>query len=133
MHYAEDCRQHKTTGIRNKSNNARKQPPCMCKNNNSNIACELAIGQYHTTNPECTKAYTDHNFQIVGQARSSFHLSFLETVYIKTQYPVLCRQTEFIFLIGLFTSKMVIGPNWSHLRLIRRILSRVMASGYIFR
>ena len=30
------------------------------------------------------KTYTDDNFRIIGQARSSFHLSVLESVYIKT-------------------------------------------------
>ena len=28
---------------------------------------------------------TDDNFRIIGQARSSFHLRFMESVYIKTQ------------------------------------------------
>ena len=39
---------------------------------------------------------------VSGQARSSFHLSVLESVYIKTQSPVLCRQKEFVFSLGLF-------------------------------
>ena len=36
------------------------------------------------------------------QARSSFHLGVLESVYIKTQNPVLCKQKEFVFSLGLF-------------------------------
>ena len=55
-----------------------------------------------STNLECAKTYTDYNFPIIGQARSSFHLSALESVYIKTQNPVLCRQKEFVFSLGLF-------------------------------
>ena len=70
--------------------------------NNSNINCESAIGQHIIANPECAKTYTDDNFRIIGQARSSFHLSVLESVYIKTQNPVLCRQKEFVFSLGLF-------------------------------
>ena len=54
------------------------------------------------TNPECAKTYTDDNFRIIGQARSSFHLGVLESVYIKTQNPVLCRQKEFVFFLKLF-------------------------------
>ena len=27
--------------------------------------------------PECAKTYTDNNFRIIGQARSSFHLGSL--------------------------------------------------------
>ena len=62
----------------------------------------LAIGQHLLTNPECAKTYTDDNFRIIGQGRSSFHLSVLESVYIKTQNPVLCKQKDFIFSLGIF-------------------------------
>ena len=66
------------------------------------INCESAIGQHLLTNPECAKTYTDDNFRIIGQGRSSFHLSVLESVYIKTQNPVLCKQKDFIFSLGIF-------------------------------
>ena len=70
---------------------------------NINDRCrESAIGQHLIANPECAKTYTDDNFRIIGQARSSFHLSVLESVYIKTQNPILCRQKEFVFSLGLF-------------------------------
>ena len=85
-----------------KSNTVREQPFRICKKNNSKINCESPIGQNLIANPECAKAYTDENFRIIGQARSSFHLSVLESVYIKTQNPVLCRQKEFVFSLGLF-------------------------------
>ena len=78
------------------------QPPRLCKNNNSKITCESAIGQHLLTNPECAKTYTDDNFRIIGQGRSSFHLGVLESVYIKTQNPVLCKQKDFIFSLGIF-------------------------------
>ena len=74
----------------------------MCKNISSIINCESAIGQYLITNPECAKTYTDDNFWIIGKARSSFHLGGLESVYIKTQNPVGCRQKEFVFSLKLF-------------------------------
>ena len=64
----------------------REQPPRMCKNISSKINCESAIGQHLIANPECAKTYTDDNFRITGQARSSFHLSVLESV---TQKPSL--------------------------------------------
>ena len=95
----------------------------MCKKNNSKLNCESAIGQHLIANPECAKTYTDDNFGIIGQVRSSFHLSVLESVYIKTQIPVLCTQKEFVFSLGLFKQTMLIGPNWSHLGPIRRILT----------
>ena len=94
--------QHVPTSIRKKSNTVREQPPRLCKNNNSKINCEWAIGQHQLMNPECAKPYTDDNFRIIGQGRSSFHLSVLESVYIKTQNPVLCKQKDFIFLLGIF-------------------------------
>ena len=31
-----------------------------------------------------------------------FHLGVLESVYIKTQNPILCRQKEFVFSLKLF-------------------------------
>ena len=80
----------------------REQPPRMCKNSNSKMKSDSAIGQHLIKNPECAKTCSDDNFRIIGQARSSFHLSVLESVYIKTQNPVLCKQKEFIFSLGLF-------------------------------
>ena len=99
---ADRIKQHVPTSIRKKSNTVREQPPRICKKNNSKINCESAIGQHLIANPECAKTYTDDNFRMIGQARSSFHLSFLESVYIKTQNPVFCRQKEFVFLLVLF-------------------------------
>ena len=63
------------TSIRKKSSTVWEQPPRLCKNNNSKINCESAIGQHILANPECAKTYTDDNFRIIGQARSPFHLS----------------------------------------------------------
>ena len=99
---ADRIKQHVPTSIRKKNSTVREQPPRMCKNISSKINCESAIGQHLITNPECAKTYTDDNFRIIGQARSSFHLGVLESVYIKTQNPVLCRQKEFVFSLKLF-------------------------------
>ena len=80
----------------------REQPHRMCKNCDPEMKCDLAIRRHLIKNPECAKTFTDDNFRIIGQARSSFHLSVLESVYIKTQNPVLCKQKEFISFLGLF-------------------------------
>ena len=53
---------------------------------------DSAIGQHLITNPECAKTYTDDNVPIVGQARSSFHIGLLESVYIKTQNTGMLKQ-----------------------------------------
>ena len=88
--------------LKTKNTTTREQPPRTCKNSNSKMKSDSAIGQHLLTNPECAKTYTDDNFRIIGQARSSFHLGVLESVYIKTQNPVLCKQKEFVFSLGLF-------------------------------
>ena len=95
-------KQHVPTSIRKESNTVREQPPHICKKNNSKISCESAIEQHLIANPECAKTYTDDNFRIIEQAGSSFHLSVLESVCIKTQNPVLSKQKEFVFSLGLF-------------------------------
>ena len=89
---ADRIKQHFPTSIRKKTNTLREQPPRMCKGSNPKIKFDSAIGQHLIQNPACAKTYTDYNFRIIGQARSSFHLSVLESVYIKTQNPVLCKQ-----------------------------------------
>ena len=99
---ADRIKQHIPTSIRKKNTTIREQPPRMCKNSNSKMKSDSTIGQHLIKNPECAKTYSDDNFRIIGQARSSFHLSVLESVYIKTQNPVLYKQKEFIFSIGLF-------------------------------
>ena len=99
---ADRIKQHIPTSIRKKNTTIREQPPPMCKNSNSKMKSDSAIAQHLIENPECAKTYSDDNFRIIGQARSSFHLSVLESVYIKTQNPVLCKQKEFIFSLGLF-------------------------------
>ena len=86
-----------------KSSTVREQPPRMCKNNNSKINCEVGVGHHIITNPESAKAYTGDNFRIIGQARSSsFDLNVLESDYIKTQNPVLCRLKEFVVSHRIF-------------------------------
>ena len=99
---ADRIKQHIPTSIRTKNATIREQPPSMSKNSNPKMKSDSAIGQHLIKNPECAKTYSDHIFQIIGQARSSFHLCVLESVYIKTQNPVLCKQKEFIFSLGLF-------------------------------
>ena len=99
---ADRIKQYVPTSIRKKSYAAREQPPRICKKNNFKINCESAIGQHLIANPECAKTYTDDSFRIIGQAISSVHLSVLESVYIKTQNPVWCREKEFVFSLGLF-------------------------------
>jgi len=54
---ADRIKQNVPTSTRKKGNTIREQPPRMCKNNNSKINYESAIGQNPITNPECAKTY----------------------------------------------------------------------------
>ena len=99
---ADRLKQHVPTSIRTKNTIIGEQPPRMCKNSNSKMKSDSAIGQHLIANPERAKTYTDDNFRIIGQARSPFHLGVLEPVYITTQNPVLCKQKEFVFSLRLF-------------------------------
>ena len=85
-------KQYLPMSTRTKNNMIREQPPFMCKNSISKIKSDSAIGQHLITNPECAKTYTDDNLRIIGQARSSFHLSIFESVYTQTQNPVLYKK-----------------------------------------
>ena len=40
-------------------------------------------------------------FRIIGRAPSSFHLAVLQSIYMQTKKPPLCRQKEFVFSLGL--------------------------------
>ena len=86
---ADRIKQHVPMSIRKNINTIREQPPRLCKNNNSKINCESAIGQHLLTNTECAKTYTDDNVRIIGQGRSSFHLSVMESVLYQDSKPSL--------------------------------------------
>ena len=56
-----------------------------------------SIGQHLLQNPTCTHEYNDNKFSILAHGRTSFHLSTLEAMYIKTSKPNLCKQKEFVY------------------------------------
>ena len=60
---------------------------------------ESAIGQHLLDNPICAKNYSDEKFTILSFSRSSFHLSALEAVYIKSCKPNLCRQVRVCLIL----------------------------------
>ena len=93
-------KQHVPSSIRNKTVPQREQPSRASKPKSS-LKHDSAIGQHLLDNPECAKAYSENCFRIIGRARSTFHLAILESVYIKTRDPLLCRQKEFVFALGL--------------------------------
>ena len=53
-------------------------------------------------NPECDTQYSNDQFSILAQAKSTFHLLVLEATYIKISLPILCRQKEFVYSLQIF-------------------------------
>ena len=94
-------KQHVPSNIRNKTHPQREQPPRSCKSKITTKTCDSAIGQHLPENPDCAKNYNGDMFRIIGKARSSFHLAVLESIYISTNKPLLCRQKEFVFILRL--------------------------------
>ena len=72
-------KQHIPTNIRTTTTIIREQPPHMSKNSNFKMKSYSALGQHLIKNPECAKAYSDDIFRIIGKARSSYHLSVLQS------------------------------------------------------
>ena len=94
-------KQHVPSNIRNKTHPQRERPPRSRKSKITTKTCDSAIGQHLLENPDCAKYYNGDLFRIIGKARSSFHLAVLESIYISTKKPLLCRQKEFVFTLGL--------------------------------
>ena len=63
---------------------------------------DSAIGQHLLESNQCARNYSDSQFKILTTARSQFHLSLLEAVYISRKKPDLCRQKQFVFTLQLF-------------------------------
>ena len=84
-----------------------EQPLCMYKIFNPKRKCVSSIAQHLIKDPE----YTDDNFWITWQAKSSFPLHVLELVYIKTQNPILCKQKELVFTLGINSGEKVLLAN----------------------
>ena len=61
-----------------------------------------AIAEHLLNNPGCGKNYHQDMFEILAQARSPFHLSILESLYITYFKPILCKQKQFVYSTVLF-------------------------------
>ena len=63
---------------------------------NKPIKSQSAIGEHLLNNLECAKNYNDNMFSIVCKGRNMYHLSVLESIFIKTSKPSLCKQ-KFVY------------------------------------
>ena len=61
-----------------------------------------AIGSHLLDNPECAKHYSDQRFTILARGRNQFHLKILESLFIQTMKPELCKQKQFVYQTSLF-------------------------------
>ena len=50
------------------------------------------IAEHLLNNSYCAKKYRDSNFSIISKARYDYHLNVLESLFIKTLKPYLCKQ-----------------------------------------
>ena len=53
--------------------------------------------KYSEMHTKCASHYKDNQFFILFKARSDFHLSVLESIFITLRKPNLCRQKEFVY------------------------------------
>ena len=61
-----------------------------------------AIAEHLGNNEECLKNYSDDRFSILANGRNAYHLSVLESTYIMSYEPQLCKQKNFVYKLGLF-------------------------------
>ena len=61
----------------------------------------LAIAVHLLNNFDCAKNYRDINFSIISKPRSEYHLSVLESLFLKTLKPNLCKQ-QYVYKFNLY-------------------------------
>ena len=64
----------------------------MDKNLNKPTNRSSAIAEHLLKNLDYANNYRDSNFSIISKARSEYHLNVLESLFIKTLKPNLCKQ-----------------------------------------
>ena len=96
--------QHIPKSIRNANSILKRSLPsraCKSSTPNPTQTCDSAIG-LHLLNASCAKHYHQDRFRILARGRSAFHLSVLESIFIKTSNPDLCRQKEFVYSLKIY-------------------------------
>ena len=61
-----------------------------------------AIGNHLLHNADCAQHYDEQMFTILARGRNQFHLSVLESLFIRTAKPVLCKQKQYVYKTKLF-------------------------------
>ena len=60
------------------------------------------IAKHLFDNQDCLTNMNFDRFKVVARGRNKFHLDVLESVFISTVRPEICKQTEFCYKILLF-------------------------------
>ena len=97
--------QHIPKSIRNANSILKRSLPsraCKSSTPNPTQTCDSAIGLHLLLNASCAKHYHQDRFRLLARGRSSFHLSVLESIFIKTSSPDLCRQKEFVYSLKIY-------------------------------
>ena len=63
-----------------------------------------AIAERLINNHDCTSTYSVDLFTILSRSPSDFHLKVLETIYISTHKPSLCKQRECLLGLNAITT-----------------------------
>ena len=67
-----------------------------------NAQASSSIAEHLAKNKECLANYNDDRFSILTTGRNEYHLSVLESTYIMSYEPALCKQKKFGYKLGLF-------------------------------
>ena len=110
-YYAHSVFLPKSTFYKFFSKEAAKDQRKMCRIENSkslappspSVYGDSVIGQHLLENEECGKHYNDAQFSMLATARVLFHLIGLETTYINSLQPILCRLKKICLFSPNFT------------------------------
>ena len=91
----QDIIRQRSKSIRNRTSQECKQPEHPGKLANSIPHCDSPIGNHLLHDQKCASYYKDNQFFILSKARSDFHLSVLESIFITLRKPNFSRQKEF--------------------------------------
>ena len=61
-----------------------------------------SIANHLFTNIDCLRHFDFNRFGVTARGRNKFHLDVLESVYISSTKPEICKQTEFCYRVLLF-------------------------------
>ena len=60
-----------------------------------------AIAEHLLSNPVCARNYDDGRFSVLSKARNDYHLNVLESLFMKTVKPKLCKQ-QYVYKSNLY-------------------------------